>query len=141
VRKEQSFNYALQAEEAHAAFGGSYLVCYEVGHSTGGVRDSRFRDINVFLSHSVKHVLTAQKTITVEDEESGKETKYDDSLHISTGARSFVPPIAATNLRGTFTLRQLEDAIAIKEYILKGKSPGLGLIIGGVCGLPAASTG
>jgi len=89
------------------------------------------RNIRVFLHHEVKRILTAKNTVVVEDRESGKEQTYEyDKLLITTGARPFVPSIEGTNLRGIFTLRQLEDGIAIKEYVLNEK-PKTGLIMGG----------
>jgi len=89
------------------------------------------RNIDIFVHHGVRKILTARKTIVVQDRESGKEQTYEyDKLLISTGAQPFVPSIEGTNLRGIFTLRQLEDAIAMKEYTLSEK-PATGLIIGG----------
>jgi NADPH-dependent 2,4-dienoyl-CoA reductase/sulfur reductase-like enzyme len=121
---------------SYAACGTPYYIADKVKSAESlVVYDAGFfkknRNIDVFLHHEVKHILSAQKTVVVEDGESGKEkTLQYDKLLISTGARPLVPPIAGTNLRGIFTLRQLEDAIAIKEYILREK-PKTGLIIGG----------
>jgi nitrite reductase (NADH) large subunit len=46
---------------------------------------------------------------------SGDVVTYDRLL-VATGARPFVPPIEGTDKEGVFTLRTLEDALAIKEY-------------------------
>ena len=43
------------------------------------------------------------------------------SVIIATGARAFVPPIKNANLPNVFTLRKIEDAIAIKEKALSSK--------------------
>ena len=121
---------------SYAACGMPYFVADKVKSAENLVfYDASFfkknRDIGVFLHHEVKHILAAQKAVTVEDQESGKEQTYEyDKLLVSTGARPFVPPVAGTNLRGIFTLRQLEDGIAIKEYILNER-PKTGLIVGG----------
>jgi len=101
------------------------LLFYEAGF----FREKR--NIGVFLNHEVTQILPATKTVVVEDRGSGKEQTYEyDKLLISTGARPFVPIPEGTVLRGVFILRQLEDAIALKGYILSEK-PVAGLIIGG----------
>jgi NADPH-dependent 2,4-dienoyl-CoA reductase/sulfur reductase-like enzyme len=121
---------------SYAACGMPYFVADKVKTAESlVVYDASFfrknRNITVFLHHEVKRILTARKTVAVEDQESGKEETYEyDKLLISTGARPFIPPAEGTSLRGIFGLRRLEDGIAIKEYILKEK-PKAGLIIGG----------
>jgi NADPH-dependent 2,4-dienoyl-CoA reductase/sulfur reductase-like enzyme len=121
---------------SYAACGMPYFVADKVKTAENlVVYDAGFfrknRNIGVFAHHEVKHISTAQNTVVVENQQSGKEETYEyDKLLISTGARPFVPPAEGTNLRGIFTLRQLEDAIAIKEYI-RNERPRTGLIIGG----------
>ncbi len=48
---------------------------------------------------------------------------------ISTGARPLLPPVKNSNLKGVFTLRMLEEGIAIKDYIA-ANTPSKSLIIG-----------
>ncbi|NMC07090.1 MAG: NAD(P)/FAD-dependent oxidoreductase, partial [Candidatus Lokiarchaeota archaeon] len=59
-----------------------------------------------------------------------------DKLCICTGASCSVPPIKNVNVKGVFTLRTIDDALAIKEYI-KGKKKAV-CIGGGLLGLEAA---
>ena len=121
---------------SYAACGMPYFIADKVKSAESlVVYDAGFfkknRDIDVFLHHEVKHISAMKKTVLVKDKESGKDRRLPyDKLLISAGARPFVPPIRSNNLKGIFTLRQLEDAIAIKKYIFREK-PKTGLIIGG----------
>jgi nitrite reductase (NADH) large subunit len=72
------------------------------------------------------------KTVTVD---SGIKVPYDN-LCICTGASCNIPPIKNANIKGVFTLRTIDDALMIKEYI-KGKKKAI-CIGGGLLGLEAA---
>jgi nitrite reductase (NADH) large subunit len=64
--------------------------------------------------------------------QSGEKFPYDRLL-LATGAVSFLPPIKGSDKKGVFTLRNIQDAEAIKQYA-QGKSKAL-LIGGGLLGL------
>jgi nitrite reductase (NADH) large subunit len=64
--------------------------------------------------------------------QSGEKFPYDRLL-LATGAVSFLPPIKGSDKKGVFTLRNIQDAEAIKKYA-QGKSRAL-LIGGGLLGL------
>ncbi len=97
------------------------------------------RNIDIFLYHEVKQIFPQRKTILAKNIETSEEKEYPyDKLLISTGARSIVPPIKGIDLKGIFPLRQLQEGVAIKEYI-RQKSPKKGLIIGaGYIGMETA---
>ena len=59
-----------------------------------------------------------------------------DRLLLATGGRSFVPPFEGVDKKGVFTLRTLEDALAIKEHA-QGVSTAA-VIGGGLLGLETA---
>lgn len=63
-------------------------------------------------------------------------TDHYDELCICTGARNFVPPFKNHDATGVFTLRTIDDALAIRDY-LKGKEKAV-CIGGGLLGLEAA---
>jgi len=63
--------------------------------------------------------------------------KYDRLL-IATGGLSFVPPIPGTDKKGVFTLRTLDDAIAIKKFAKQSNNRVI-LIGGGVLGLESGN--
>lgn len=84
----------------------------------------RQRGIQVHLDLAVQAIDPAAKRVTLAD---GQQIGYD-SLLLATGGLSFVPPIAGTEKRGVFTLRGLDDAVAIKEY---AASVGSAVVVGG----------
>jgi NADPH-dependent 2,4-dienoyl-CoA reductase/sulfur reductase-like enzyme len=129
-----------------AACGMPYLIADRVKSANNLVRyDVQFfkekRDIDLFLYHEVKQIFPQQKTVLVKNIKTGEEKEYIyDKLLIATGARPVVPPIKGVDLKGVFTLRQLQEGIAIKEYIRKN-SPQKGLIIGaGYVGMEMAES-
>jgi nitrite reductase (NADH) large subunit len=65
----------------------------------------------------------------------GEVIKYDRLL-LATGARPFVPPIAGANKTGVFTLRTIDDALAIRAYAA-GRRRAV-VIGGGLLGLETA---
>ena len=78
--------------------------------------------IHIHLRHRAAKIIPYCKQVLIEDLESKKAALVDyDKLIIATGARAFVPPIKNANLPNVFTLRKIEDAIAIKEKALSSK--------------------
>ncbi len=90
------------------------------------------RGIEVHLDAGVRQILPARKAIALE---SGEEVPYD-ALLLACGGYSFVPPIANAAVRGCFTLRTLDDAVAIRNYA-KDKRAAV-VIGGGLLGLESA---
>jgi nitrite reductase (NADH) large subunit len=80
--------------------------------------------IKVQLGKKIIRIDPANKEITLEG---GLKAKYDRLL-LANGAHTFVPPIAGIEKKGTFTLRNVEDAIAIKQYATKTRKT---IVIGG----------
>lgn len=127
-----------------AACGMPYLIEDKVESANDlVVYDAKFfkekRNIDVFLYHEVKQIFPQRKTILAQNIKTGEEKEYAyDKLLIATGARAVVPPIKGIDLKGIFALRQLQEGVAIKEYI-KQNSPRQGLIIGaGYIGMEVA---
>ncbi len=89
----------------------------------------RFR-IDVRIQSEVTAVDAAAKRVTVRDRMDG--TTYDlpyDELVLSPGARPVKPPVPGADLPGVFTLRNMEDCDAIKQWIGTAK-PRRALIVG-----------
>ena len=129
-----------------AACGMPYLIADKVKSASNlVVYDTKFfkekRNINIFLYHEVKQIFPQRKTVLTKNIKTGEEKEYSyDKLIIATGARAAVPPIRGIDLKGVFVLRDLQDGVAIKDYIIKN-SPKKGLIIGaGYIGLEAAES-
>jgi NADPH-dependent 2,4-dienoyl-CoA reductase/sulfur reductase-like enzyme len=120
---------------SYAACGIPYLISGKVPSSNNlVVYDPRFfkekRNIDVFLHHEAIKISPSTKTVVVRNLTNGEEREYSyDKLLISTGARPFLPPIKGANLNGIFTLRTLENGIALQDFITN-KIAGRGLIIG-----------
>ena len=65
----------------------------------------------------------------------GREVSYDRLL-LATGSHPFIPPIESVDTRGVFTLRTVEDTLAIKRWAEGAKRAVV--IGGGLLGLEAA---
>jgi nitrite reductase (NADH) large subunit len=88
--------------------------------------------IEVHLGEPVRKILPESGEIELDR---GRREKYD-ALLVATGSSSFVPPIKGSDKRGVFTLRTLDDALAILEY-MKSHSR-VAIIGGGLLGLEIA---
>jgi NADPH-dependent 2,4-dienoyl-CoA reductase/sulfur reductase-like enzyme len=99
------------------------------------------RKIDMRLYHEVKQIFPDRKTLMAKNIKTGEEKEYPyDKLLIATGARSVIPPIRGRELKGVFSLHQLQEGIAIKEYI-RETSPKKGVIIGaGYIGMEMAES-
>ncbi|MDO8577609.1 MAG: FAD-dependent oxidoreductase [Dehalococcoidales bacterium] len=97
------------------------------------------RDIDVHLHHEAVKIFPSAKTVLVRNAATGEEKEYSyNRLLISTGATPVLLPIKGHDFKGIFSVRLLEDGIAIQDY-MAGKSPKRGLIIGaGSIGLEMA---
>lgn len=86
-------------------------------------------NIHIHLLNRVTKILPDKKQIIIKNLEKSDEFSVDyDKLVIATGAKPFIPPIENINLKNVFTLRTLEDGIAIKEKALRSKHA---VIVGG----------
>ena len=80
--------------------------------------------INLQLGKKVLKISLANKELTLEGV---LKAKYDKLL-LANGARSFVPPIKGVDKKGIFTLRTVEDAVAIRDYAARTRKA---IVIGG----------
>ena len=80
--------------------------------------------INVQLGRKILSINATSKELTLEG---ALKTSYDKLL-LANGAHAFVPPIKGVEKRGSFTLRTVEDAVAIRQYAKKVKRA---IVIGG----------
>ncbi len=87
--------------------------------------------IRALVHHEVIDVDVVERTVTVKNLETGEAFQDAwDELLITTGAVAVKPPIPGLDLPGIFTLRTVEDGIAIKEWIAK-KHPWQAVVVGG----------
>ena len=79
---------------------------------------SRFR-VDMRVKHEVVSINPDRKSVTVKNLVSGEEFEETyDKLLISTGAKPIQPPFEKTEKGNVFTLRTVEDTLAIRQYAL-----------------------
>jgi nitrite reductase (NADH) large subunit len=82
------------------------------------------RGIELHLGIEVTELDPASHQLALAD---GTQVAYDRLL-LATGARPFIPPYEGTGKKGVFTLRTLDDALAIRAY---AKEVSTAIVIGG----------
>jgi len=87
--------------------------------------------IRALVRHEVLAIDPAARTVRVRDLSSGAElTDSWDELLLTAGGGAIRPPLPGADLPGVFTLRNVEDALAIQGWIAQ-RQPTRGVIIGG----------
>ena len=78
-------------------------------------------NVDVRVRHEVVAIDRARKVVTVRDLENGREfAESYDKLVLSPGARPVVPPLPGIDGKNIFTLRTVEDALRIREFVAGG---------------------
>jgi nitrite reductase (NADH) large subunit len=90
------------------------------------------QNIGLHLGTPVKLIDPDSKQVELEG---GRRVKYDVLL-LANGAHSFIPPIKGTEKRGVFTLRTLDDALALIDWSKDHTK--VAVIGGGLLGLEIA---
>ncbi|WP_336001622.1 FAD-dependent oxidoreductase [Halorientalis halophila] len=75
------------------------------------------RDIDLHRNHEVVGVSPDEKTVTVDGPDGEFEQDYGDLL-VATGARPVTGPIQGSDLDGAFPVHGLDDAAAIRAFLL-----------------------
>lgn len=80
--------------------------------------------IKVFLQHKAIKIDKVKQTVIFENLKTQEETEiYYDILVIATGARPFIPDTENINdFKNIYTLRKLEDGVAIKNIMKQSKT-------------------
>lgn len=87
--------------------------------------------ITALVRHEVLEIDPAGGTVLVRNLNNGAEFRDRwDALVLTTGGAASRPPFPGVNLPGIFTLRTVEDALAIQQWIREHR-PTRGVIIGG----------
>ncbi len=86
-------------------------------------------NIHIHLKHRAVKIIPCCNQVLIQDLDNNRAELVDyDKLIIATGARATIPPIKNIDLKNIFTLRKIEDGIAIKEKALQSKRA---VIVGG----------
>ena len=97
------------------------------------------KDVAVKSQHQVQEIKTEEKKIVVKDLTTDKIEEVDyDKLLITTGASPIDPPIDGAELEHIFTLRNVNSADRIKDYIQTDDPQEAVIIGGGYIGLEMA---
>ena len=100
--------------------------------------DSRFR-VNMKVRHEVTAIHPQRKCVSVKNLESGEEfEECYDKLLLSPGARPAVPELPGVDCGRVFTLRTVEDAFRIKEFVDSHQPRSAVMVGGGFIGLEMA---
>ena len=79
-------------------------------------------DIEIKTEHEVLEIKNDQKTLVVKNLKTGEVFQdYYDKLIIATGATPFIPNVEGIQKQHVFFLRNVQNAIAIKDFIIKNK--------------------
>lgn len=109
----------------------------------GVVRDASFfksvKDINVLTRTKAETIDCSAKTVEVIELSSGEKKKIPyDKLVLATGSNANRPPIPGINLSNVYTLGNMNDAIAIKQALLKAEVNKMVLVGAGLISLELA---
>ncbi|MGM0501502.1 MAG: CoA-disulfide reductase [Bacillota bacterium] len=99
------------------------------------------KGVKVKTNHQVQEILREDKKIVVRDlsQEKSKKVKYDKLL-IATGASPIKPPIDGLDLNNIFTLRNVNSADRIKNFIKSNNPQQVVIVGGGYIGLEMAES-
>lgn len=126
----------LYTDDTHV----SYSACGLPYYIEGNFEDYRMllvrspeefeqKNVHIHLRNRAVKIMPYSKQVLIEDLDNNKAFLVDyDKLIIATGARPTIPPIKNVSLNNIFTLRKIEDGIAIKEKALNSKQA---VIVGG----------
>ena len=115
--------YTKSADISYAGCGLPYYVGGEIESREELIvntpaKFSALTGVAVFTGREAVKVNSGAKTVTVNSllDGSSQDVSYD-KLIIATGASPVIPDIEGGNLKGVFSVRTPDDAIAIREYI------------------------
>jgi len=98
--------------------------------------------IAVHTHHEVTAIDPENRRVRVRDLQTGEERdEHYDKLLLATGGRPILPAgLSANKLAGVFTLRSVEDGVAIREFIRKRKPHRAAIVGAGYIGLEMAES-
>ncbi|WP_265109853.1 FAD-dependent oxidoreductase [Halosolutus halophilus] len=95
------------------------------------------RDVDLRTGHEVVSIDPEAKTVTVETDGDRFDQPYGAML-IGTGARAVEPPFDGFDLGGVFTLRSMDEADAIEDYVDAHEPASAAIVGGGYVGVEMA---
>lgn len=96
-------------------------------------------DIDIRTRHEVTSIDPAARTLRVVDLTTGEQsTDHYDTLVLATGARSIIPALPGVDCPGVFAVRNVRDAIAIRDWIQTHQAKNAVVVGSGFIGLEMA---
>lgn len=131
----------LYTDDTHISYSACGLPYYVEGNFEDyklllvrSPEDFEKNGVHIHLQNRAAKILPNSKQVLIEDLVSKKAFLVCyDKLIIAIGARPIVPPIKNVNLKNVFTIRKIEDGIAIRE--MAEKSQNAAIIGGGYIGI------
>ena len=122
-------NIDLYTDDTHISYSACGLPYYIEGNFEDyelllvrSPEDFEKKDVHIHLKSRAMKIIPEAKQVLIQDLENQRAYLVDyDKLIIAVGARPVIPKIQNVNLPNIFTLRKIEDGIAIKEKALKSK--------------------
>ena len=143
-KTDRTAEITLVTEEKHAGYSRCGLP-FVIGGQIPNFHDlivfppAFYQMMKLTLKNETKvtTINTGNKTIETTDKSGKTEIISYDSLIISTGASSFIPPIKGKEKKGILSLRTLEDGEGIDQAIKKGAKTAI-IMGAGLIGLEVA---
>jgi len=126
--------YEMSGYISYGACGFPYFIKGDIPHIEDLIvrtpEQMAEQGITALVHHEVVAINQAQKTVRVLNHTTGEEfIDHWDKLILAAGASVTKPSIPGIQLPGVFTLRTVEDAIAIRRWLVEEK-PKRGVIVG-----------
>jgi len=154
-RLDESLDITIIEKSEFLSYSGCGLPSYitDKVHSSKALMstaDNTIRDIDFF--ESIEDITILSHTVALEIDREKKTVKtqnlknktmlelYYDVLVLATGATPLIPEIAGIRQPGIYSLHNLEDAKAIKKEISQRDAQDVGIIGGGLIGIPTAES-
>ncbi|HAG11832.1 MAG TPA: pyridine nucleotide-disulfide oxidoreductase [Desulfotomaculum sp.] len=114
-----------------------------ISTSLGVLRDAAFfkaiKNVKVLTGTHADSIDRSAKTVhTTNLSTCAVEVIPYDKLVIATGSRPALPPVPGLDLKNVHTLKNIEDAQAVKAFLESGKTKKLAIIGGGMIGIQLA---
>lgn len=138
--RDASGEILIVSDETHPFYSRIRLVDYLAGETQEGDliirKEGWYEDkgITLRLGCEVREIVPLTKSIILAD---GRGEAYDKLL-VATGSTPFMPPLEGSEKKGVFTLKTIEDARLINEY-LSDKEEVI-VLGGGVLGIEAGNS-
>lgn len=145
-RLDKNLEIVVYEQSGYVSYGSCgfpYLIKGEIPRLEDVVvrtpQDFAKQGIRAYVQHRVMKIDPVEQTVQVRDLKTQAEfTTPWDRLILTTGGVAVKPPIPGLDLPGIFTLRTVEDAVAIQQWLEQAQPRRAVIVGGGYIGLEMA---